>query len=81
MSTTKQDFPEAKGKTVESVEIDVEPSYYGISVFFQDKTSLTFSIKPSVSASPVYSEWTAGEQKVIREYLPISSEITEVAED
>jgi len=76
--TTKQDFPEVKGKIVDSVELDVEASFYAISVFFQDKTSLTFSMEPCIVAFPVYSEWIEGEQKIIKEYQPARSEVGEV---
>ena len=73
MGTAKQDFPEVKGKIIESVELDVEPSFYSIAIFFQDKTSLTFSIEPCVCTFPVYSEWPEGEEKIIKEYQPVRS--------
>lgn len=76
-SDVHQEFPEVKDKIVERVELAVEKDYYGISVFFQDKTSLTFSIHPFVSASPVYSQWADGEQEILKEYEPVSSETAE----
>ena len=75
MSTTRQDFPEVKGKIVESVEINVEASFYSIAIFLQDKTSLTFSIEPTVFTFPIHSEWIEGEEKVIKEYEPVRSEV------
>ena len=72
--TTKQDFPEVKGKIVDAVELVVEASFYGISVCFQDRTSLTFSIEPCVFTFPIYSQWTPeGEENIVKEYQPVRS--------
>jgi len=72
--TGKLDFPEVKGKIVKSVELDVEASFYGIAIFFEDKTSLTFSMEPCVFAFPVFSQWTPeGEEKIVKEYPSIRS--------
>jgi hypothetical protein len=72
---TRQDFPEVKDKVVEIVEITVEAHYYGITIRFRDKTALTLVIEPCVFAFPRYSDWTDGEENVIREYPPIRSDI------
>lgn len=72
--STRQDFPEARDKIVELVELAVEPGFYGISIRFKDKTALTFVIEPCVLAFPVYEDWTSGEAKVLKEYQPIRSE-------
>lgn len=74
---TRHDFPEAKDKIVELVELSVESGYYGITIRFHDKTALTFVIEPCVFAFPVYEDWTGGEAKVLKEYTPIRSEIPE----
>ena len=74
-SNTRQEFPETKDKIVEIVELCVEPDYYGISIRFHDKTSLTFSIEPYVLTSPIYSQWIDGEEKILKEYQPVSSEV------
>lgn len=73
MSTAKQGFPEVKGKIIESVELDVEASFYSVAIFFQDKTSLTFSIEPCVFTFPVYSQWAEGEEMIVKEYQPVRS--------
>jgi hypothetical protein len=73
---THQDFPEAKDKTVESVEAHVEPDYFGISVRFTDKTSLTFVMESCIFVFPTYEDWTSGEGKNLKEYLPLRSEIS-----
>lgn len=74
MAEINHKFPEVNGKTVETVELDVDADYYGISVKFQDKTSLTFSIKPCVAAVPIYSQWTNGEEEILKQYEPIQGE-------
>ena len=73
--TTRQDFPEVRDKIVEIVELSVEPGYYGITIRFQDKTKLNFSIEPCVFAFPVYSDITGGEDKPLKRYKPISSKL------
>jgi len=73
---TRQDFPEARDKVVEIVELTVEPDYYGITIRFQDKTALTFSMEPCVFVFPIYEDWTSGDAKVLKQYQPIRSKIS-----
>lgn len=72
---TKQEFPEVKGKIVDSVELIADADYYGIDIRFHDKTALAFSFESGVIAVPEYSDWTSGEQKSIKEYKPVQSKI------
>ncbi len=72
-STTKQQFPEVRGKIVAAVELTVEPDYYGITIRFQDKTTLVFPIEPCIFALPVFEDWTKGEAQIIKEYSPVQS--------
>jgi len=73
---TRQDFHEVKDKIVESVELFVEPTFYGITIRFQDKTALTFSIEScGVVAFPVLADWTGGEEKTLKKYTPVRSKI------
>lgn len=74
-SPTRHDFPEVKGKIVEAVEVTVTSEYYGITVRLQDKTTLNFVMEPCVFAFPVYSDFTSGEEKILKQYRPIRSEI------
>ena len=73
---TTQDFPEVRGKIVDVVEFDIEASFYGVTIRFQDKTSLTFSMESCMFAFPVLEDWTEGEGKVIKEYQPIRSQVS-----
>lgn len=74
MKPANQDFPEVKDKIVETVQLSVEAGYYGITIRFQDSTSLSFSVEPCVIAFPVFSEWKDGEEKILKEYQPVRSE-------
>lgn len=73
---TRQHFPEVKGKTVDIVEFDIEASFYGVTIRFQDKTSLTFSMEPCVFTFPVLEDWAEGEGKIIKEYEPLQSPVS-----
>ena len=72
---TRQDFPEVKVKIVDSVELDVEASFYGITIRFQDRTALTFDIEPCLVTFPVYADWTGGEEKLLKKYRPVRSKV------
>lgn len=64
-------FPHAKGKTVEDVEISSTSDYHNISINFQDKTALNFSIETGFTLKPDYSDWKSGNQKVLRAWRPM----------
>src|SRR5215471_6562641 len=53
-------FPRAKGKIVEDVEFSSSPDYHNISINFQDKTSLNFSIETGFTLETDYSNWKSG---------------------
>lgn len=76
-----QEFPEAKGKIVDRVELTVESDFYSITVRFEDKTALSFVIDPCVVALPIYEDWTSGEGKTLREYAPVRSRLSFETED
>ena len=76
-SRTRLEFPEVKDKIVELVEFNIEPDFYGISIRFQDKTSLTFSMESCVFTFPILSQWTPeGEENVVKEYQPLRSYVS-----
>lgn len=74
-NTTRQEFPEVRDKIVDIVELDVEADFYAITMRFQDKTSLTFSIEPCVFTFPRYCRSEEGEEKIVKEYDPIRSRV------
>ena len=69
------DFPEVKGKIVNAVEVHADHEYYGITICFQDETTLSFTVEPCVVAFPVYAGWENGEEKTIKKYKPVRSKI------
>ena len=71
----RHDFPEVRGKVVDALEIVVESDYCGLSIRFEDQTSLTVALEPCIFAFPAYAEWANGEEKVINKYQPIQSAI------
>ena len=72
-SNIHQEFPEVKGKVVEAVKVSVQADFYGITIRFEDKTALAFSIGAGIVAFPTYADWTDGEEKIIKEYKPVRS--------
>lgn len=77
----QQEFPEVVGKIVEKVEVSIETGYYGITIRFQDKTALTFPIEPCIFVSPVYADWTDGEENTLKQYEPVRSKVSADTEE
>ena len=66
-------FPRAKGKIVEGAEFSTAPGYHNISINFQDKTCLNFSIETGFTLETDYSDWKTGNQRVLRVWRPFNS--------
>jgi hypothetical protein len=66
-------FPQAKGKIIERVELDVTPEYFLIDIRFKDKTSLTFDLEPYVMVYPEFTSWKTGEYKPLKRWRPVHS--------
>ena len=66
------EFPQARGRTVEMVELNLDSDFHCISIRFQDNTDLTFLIDPTLTFRADYSKWKDGEQKVLKRWPPIS---------
>ena len=67
------EFPQARGRTVEKVELSADPDFPCISIRFQDNTDLTVVIDPGLTFRVDYSEWKAGNQKVLKRWPPVSN--------
>jgi hypothetical protein len=76
---TRQDFPEVKDKIVDTVELSADSDYYGITIRFHDKTSLTFTVEPCVITFPVLADWAGDDEKLLKEYKPTQSKIPRVS--
>ena len=66
-------FPEATGKTVESIEFTATADYYGINVNFTDNTAMIFGIEPFVVTFPYLGDWKTGERKILKQWKAVRS--------
>jgi hypothetical protein len=66
-------FPQAKGKTIEKIELSVSSDEYTIDVRFQDKTALSFDFESSVSVTPELANWKSGSYKPLKRWRPVHS--------
>ncbi len=67
-------FPPAKGKLLKEVRFSTAPGYHSIILDFQDNTSLNFVIGAGLTISTFHSTWKDGEETVLRQWPPISSD-------
>jgi hypothetical protein len=66
-------FPEAKGKIVESIEVDAASGHYSININFNDNTAIVLSAEPSVTMFPYLGDWKTGDCEVLKEWEPVKS--------
>ena len=66
-------FPQAKGRTVEMVEMSLDSDFHCISIRFQDETDLTFVIDPALTFQADYSRFKDGNQKILKRWPPVST--------
>jgi len=59
------EFPQAQGRTVDKVELNLDSDFHCISIRFQDETDLTFRAD--------YSRWKDGEQEMLKRWPPVST--------
>jgi hypothetical protein len=68
-------FPQARGRTVEKVELCLDSDYHCVAIRFKDKTDLTVVIDLALTFQATYSEWKAGNQKVLKRWPVVRSQI------
>jgi len=66
-------FPQAKGRTVEKVELSLDSDFHCISIRFKDNTDLTVVIDTALTFRAEYSKWKAGNQTVLKRWPVIRS--------
>jgi hypothetical protein len=66
-------YPQARGKTIELVELAVSSDYFTLEIRFQDKTSLAFYFESRLLASPEFVNWETGEYKPVKRWRPVHS--------
>jgi hypothetical protein len=66
-------FPQARGRTVEMVELSLDSDFQCVSIRFKDNTDLTLVIDTGLSFQAQYSEWKDGNQKVLKRWPVVRS--------
>lgn len=66
-------FPQARGRTVEKVELSLDSDFRCVSIRFKDNTDLTVVIDTALTFRAEYSEWKAGNQKVLKRWPVVRS--------
>jgi hypothetical protein len=61
-------FKDAKGKTVEFVEMYTSADFPCVEIGFADKTALHFLIDTRLTMEPTYSNWKTGNQRMLRRW-------------
>ena len=67
-------FPQAKGKTVELVELFTHRDFPSVSIRFDDSTDLTVVIDPVLTFSATFSRWKKGNDRVLKRWPAIRGE-------
>jgi hypothetical protein len=65
---------EVQGKLVDRIEIHDSGGDHAISVRFQDKTSISFSIEPGFILFTEYADWKTGNWRPIKRWPPLRSQ-------
>lgn len=66
-------FPQARGRTVEMVELSLDSDFHCVSIRFKDNTDLTVVINTALTFRAEYPEWKAGNQKVLKRWPLVRS--------
>jgi hypothetical protein len=62
------EFPQARGRIVEMVELSLDSDFYCVSIRFKDNTDLTVVLDTALTFRAGYSEWKAGNQKMLKRW-------------
>jgi len=71
--TRTTEFPEAKGKVIQSIQVYVAADNFSANINFTDNTGLILALESSLTVSPYLGDWATGECKVLQEWPPIKS--------
>ena len=73
LTRTVTEFPEAKGKIIESIQVYVTADHYSANVNFTDNTAIVLSLEPSITVFPYLGDWKTGDCEVLKEWEPVKS--------
>lgn len=62
------EFPQARGRTVEKVELVANSDCHCISIRFQDKTDLSVMVDPWLIFNAEFSDWKTHDQRVLKRW-------------
>ena len=67
------EFPRMKGRILEEVEFFTAADFHSLTLYFQDKTSLTLVIEPSFLMAASFADRSSGEQRILKRWPVIRS--------
>jgi len=62
------EFPRMKGRILEKVEFFTAPDFHSLTLYFQDKTSLTLVIEPCFLMAASFADSSRGEQRILKRW-------------
>jgi len=68
------EFPLARGKTIEKVELFTTRGHHSIALDFQDHTSLNLEIEPTFIINAEFQQQKKGDIEVLAEWPPIQAQ-------
>ena len=71
--TRTTEFPEAKGKIIQSIQVYVAADNFSANINFTDNTALVLALESSLAVFPYLGDWTTGECRVLKEWEPVKS--------
>ena len=67
------EFPLARGKTIEKVELFTTGNYHSFTIDLHDKTSLNLQIEPAFTINARFQQLEKGDIHVLAEWPPIKT--------
>ena len=67
------EFTAARGKTLEQVYMTVYGDLNSVTLSFTDKTELVVEVEPCLAFTADYSDWTTGNQRVLKRWPRLRS--------
>lgn len=67
------EFPQMKGRTLDKVEFFTTPEYHSLTLFFEDKTSLTLVLDLCFLVAASFADGGSGTQRVLKRWPVIRS--------
>jgi hypothetical protein len=71
--TRTTEFPEAKGKIIQSIQVYVTADNFSANINFTDNTALILALEPSLTVSPYLGDWATGDCNKLKEWEPVKS--------